>query len=94
MNDYELLPPVDVVAPPTGSVRAVRRDVRRMFREMSDRTFQRYWSAYQALAEYGEPGDGKRAAQAATRRNGSFNVAESERQATMAVLGWLQKDDR
>lgn len=60
--------------------------IRRLFSEMSDRTFATYWCAYSTLAATEGRAGLETATRAATRANGSFNVAEFSRHAERAAM--------
>ncbi len=56
----------------------------------SERTISRHWSAMKMLWDVG--GDARAALTAATRPNGTVNVAEFERQAWSTVFAFVEQD--
>jgi hypothetical protein len=70
-----------------------RRYMRDLFSEWSDRTFARYWSAFNTLRYFGGDDAYLAALAEATRPNGSLNVAVLERRASQAVAIAVMKAD-
>jgi hypothetical protein len=78
---------------------AIRRKLRRMFGEWSDRTFATYWRAWQILADLRLAGvisdeDRRLISVDCTRPNGSFNVCKFARQADARLMLSLDEEGR
>ena len=63
-----------------------RTTMRRMFSEMSERTFDTYFAAMGILWAFADQADIEAAVRAATRPNGSLNVTKLRRAADAAIM--------
>jgi hypothetical protein len=68
---------------------SIRRDVRLMLKDFSDRTFGRYWKAIGIIRELG--GDLEKAINECSRKNGSMNMSKLERLAEKMLLTKMSK---
>lgn len=69
----------------------LRRRIRRLYAEWSDRTFATYWRAFQVLGELAGAGaitdeERREAIRLCTRPNGSFNVCKFARVADRYLM--------